>query len=111
MSFVELNQCLLSIACVSVPSDATIFTYEVALVVPSLFQDKEIMMKSQKSLLGKYIMWLDSNILMYEIKEHAARVVDGFTLLHRLTWAKVGDLNSSCCCKNEKLRIPSLCCV
>ena len=82
MSSVELYQPLLFIACVRRPPDADIFAYELAPVAPSLFQDEGIMRKFQKSLLGKYIMQLDSDILLQEMRELTARVIDGCALLH-----------------------------
>ena len=89
MSSVELYQPLLFIACVRRPPDADIFAYELAPVAPSLLQDEGIMRKSQKSLLRKYIIQLDCDILMQEMKERATKVIDGCALLHRLTWCLV----------------------
>lgn len=96
MSSPELYQRLLSIACISGSPDADIFAYELASVAPCLFQDEGIMRKSQKSQLAKYIVKLDSDILSQDMKESAARVIDGCALLHRLIWPKTGTLHSVC---------------
>ena len=68
MSSVELYQPLLFIACVRRPPDADIFEYEVALVAPYLFQHERIMRKFQKSLHRKYIIQLDCDIFIQEMK-------------------------------------------
>ena len=85
MSSAELYQHLLSITCRDCgPPDDNIFAYKLTPLDPSLFQDEGILRKSQKSILGIYIVQLDSDILMQELKEPAARVIDCCALLHQL---------------------------
>lgn len=80
----ELQQRLLSIAYVNGPPDQSIFTYELATVAPSLFQDDGSMRKSQKSQLAQHIMKMSPNITEHPVEQPAATVIDGCALLYRL---------------------------
>ncbi len=54
------------------------------------------MRKSQKSQLAKYILQMDTDIIVQEIGAPVVTVFDGCALLHRIPWPKVGTLESVC---------------
>ena len=91
----ELFQRLISTVCISGPSEDSIFTYELAPVGPAMYYDDSTMRKNTNSLLMQYLLNLanDSRETQENFK---AFVFDGGALIHRLSWPKVGTMETVC---------------
>ena len=97
MSSSEMYQRLLSIACIAGPPDTTVFSHELAAVAPSLFHDDGTMRKTSKSQLAGHILkQMDTNRALPVEGQSCAVVYDGAAVLHRLSWPKLGSMETVC---------------
>ena len=73
-----------------------IFSYEMTAVAPAVFKGDRSMRTSRKSLLAKHTIGKDPNITRKQYDNSFGRVYDGYALIHRLAWPKVGTVSGVC---------------